>query len=117
MKDKRKTKRKYLLYYMRVFDIDSQSPLPLGNLVDITPKGAMLVSEKPLPVDVIFHLRLEVTDDVAEKPFIEFGAKSLWCKPDVDPHFYNTGFKILDLSSEDAKIVQRIVDVYGFRDN
>ena len=115
MKEKRKIKRRYMLYYMRVYDTESQQQI--GNLVDLTPKGAMLVSENPLTVDKIFHLRLELSEDVADKPFLEFSAKSLWCKPDVEPHFFNTGFKILSLASEDNQIVQRIVEVYGFRDN
>jgi hypothetical protein len=48
---------------------------------------------------------------------MEFTARSLWCRPDIEPHFYNTGFKILNLEPEDAQIVQRIVEIYGFRDN
>lgn len=115
MKEKRKIKRRYMLYYMRVYDTEAQQQI--GNLVDLTPKGAMVVSENPLTVDKIFHLKLELSEDVADKPFLEFSAKSLWCKPDVEPHFFNTGFKILTLASEDIQIVQRIVEVYGFRDN
>ncbi len=115
MKEKRKIKRRYLLYYMRVYDAESH--LQIGNLVDLTPKGAMVVSETPLAVDKAFKLRLELSEDVADKPFLEFTAKSLWCQQDVEPHFYNTGFKITGLDPDDIRIVLRIVDVYGFRDN
>lgn len=114
MKEKRKIKRRYLLYYMRVYDETRQQ---IGNLVDLTPKGAMLVSEHPLPIKTNFHLKLELSEDVADKPYLEFNARSLWCQPDIEPHFYNTGFRILDLSPEDVKIVNRIIEVYGFRDN
>lgn len=114
MKEKRKIKRRYLLYYMRVYDETRQQ---IGNLVDLTPKGAMLVSEHPLPIKTNYQLKLELSEDVADKPYLEFNARSLWCRPDVDPHFYNTGFRILDLSPEDVKIVNRIIEVYGFRDN
>ncbi len=115
MKEKRKIKRRYLLYYMRVYD--NASHQQIGNLVDLTPKGVMIVSEHPVPVNVTFHLKLELSEDIADKPYLEFNATSLWCQPDVEPHFYNTGFKIVKLGAEDAKIVQRIVEVYGFRDN
>ena len=77
----------------------------------------MVVSEQPLPEKKLFQLRLELSDDVADKPFMEFTARSLWCRPDIEPHFYNTGFKILSLEPEDAQIIQRIVEIYGFRDN
>ena len=115
MKEKRKIKRRYLLYYMRVYDAETR--LQIGNLVDLTPRGAMLVSEHPLPIKTNYRLKLELSEDVADKPYLEFNAKSLWTRPDIEPHFFNTGFKILDLAAEDVKIVNRIIEVYGFRDN
>jgi len=47
MKDKRKIDRRFLLYYMRVYDAGTQKQI--GNLVDITPRGIMVGSEHPLP--------------------------------------------------------------------
>lgn len=115
MKEKRKVKRRYLLYYMRVYDAETRQQI--GNLVDLTPEGAMLVSENPLPTKKTYNLKLELSEDVADKPFLDFTAKSLWCQPDIEPHFFNTGFKTIKISPEDVKIIQRIVEVYGFRDN
>ena len=46
MKDRRKTKRRYLLYYMRIYDTDTREQI--GNLVDITAKGMMIVNPRPL---------------------------------------------------------------------
>jgi len=115
MQEKRRIKRRYLLYYMRVYDDDSHQQI--GNLVDITPVGAMVVSETPIPVKLTYHLKLELSDDISDQPFLEFTARSLWCQADVEPHFYNTGFKIVKLDPDQVGIVERIVEVYGFRDN
>jgi hypothetical protein len=115
MKDKRKIKRRFLLYYMRIYDAATRQQI--GNLVDITPLGIMVVSEKPLPEGQTTRLRMELTNDVAEKPFMEFSAHSKWCEPDITPNMYNTGYEILDLPVEDAEIIQRIIDQFGFRDN
>ena len=115
MKDKRKIKRRYLLYYMRIFDAATQHQI--GNLVDITPRGIMIVSEQPRPEGETLRLRMELTDEVAEKPFMEFKALTRWCEPDIIPNLYNTGFEILDLTPDDAKIIQRIIMEFGFRDN
>jgi hypothetical protein len=115
MKDQRKTKRRFLLYYMRIYDATSRQQI--GNLVDITPRGFMIVSEHKLPEEQTFRLRMELTDEVAEKPFLEFSARSKWSKPDVTPSMYNTGFEILGLAPEDIKIVHRIIEEFGFRDN
>jgi hypothetical protein len=115
MKDKRRIKRRFLLYYMRIYDAISRQQI--GNLVDITPGGIMVVSDHPLPEGQTTRLRMELTNEVAEKPFMEFTAHSKWCQPDVVPNMYNTGYEILDLSPEDAAIIQNINKEFGFRDN
>lgn len=115
MQEKRKTKRRYLLYYMRIYDATTRQQI--GNLVDITPRGAMVVSEHPIPEGQTTRLSMELTDEVADKPFMEFSARSKWCRPDINLNMHNTGFEILELAPEDAKIVHRIVEEFGFRDN
>ena len=115
MKEQRKIKRRYLLYYMRIYDAVTHQQI--GNLVDITPKGFMIVGEHPVPDGQTFRLRMELTSEVAEKPFLEFSACSKWCKPDVTPSMYNSGFEILGLAHEDITIIQRIIEEFGFRDN
>ena len=115
MKDKRKSKRRYLLYYMRIYDTTTRQQI--GNLVDITEQGMMIVGEHPIPEGQISHLRMELSNEVSNKPNMEFSARSKWCKPDVTPNMYNTGFEILDLAPEDAEIIRRINKEFGFRDN
>lgn len=100
---------------MRVYD--SNSHQQIGNLVDITSKGIMGVSEHPLPKGETTRLRLESSNEVAEKPFMEFSAINKWCEQDIIPNTYNTGFEILDLTEEDAGIIGQIVQEFGFRDN
>ncbi len=115
MEEKRRTTRRYLLYYMRIYDVSTRQQI--GNLVDITPRGIMVVSDHEIEVGTVSRLKMELTAEVAEKPFMEFSVRSKWCKPDINPHMFNTGFEIMDLSPEDAKIILRIVDEFGFRDN
>jgi hypothetical protein len=115
MPDRRKIKRRYLIYYGRVFDETAQRLI--GNLVDITDHGFMLLSENPFPVNETHKFKLELTDDIARRPFLNFTAKSLWCEPDLDPNHYNTGFEMVQLEPRDAELIQTIVKKYGFRDN
>ena len=113
--DRRKIKRRYLMYYSRVFDAHTQ--ILLGHLVDLTPQGAMLISEKPITTDLNFRLKMELSSEIANKRFLEFESKSLWCRRDIDPSFYNTGFELINIADEDRAIIERIVNAYGFRDN
>jgi hypothetical protein len=115
MEDRRKIKRRFLLYYVRVYD--SKKSEQIGHLVDITPHGAMVIAENPLPVGQNFNLRIELTSEISDRQYMEIIARSIWCQPDIDPHFHNTGFEIVQIEPRDAAIIQRIVEEYGFRDN
>jgi hypothetical protein len=115
MENRRKVNRRYLLYFVRVYNADTHQQI--GNLVDITPQGAMIVGQDPIPVNLAMRIRVEITADVANIPFLEFPSRSIWCHPDLDPSLYDTGLEILELTPEDSKIIQKIIETFGFRDN
>lgn len=113
--ERRRIARKYMMYYTRVFKMPAGELV--GHLVDITPAGAMLISEKQIAVNQIFNLKLEISADISDQAFILFKAKSVWCDKDIDPRFYNTGFELLDVPKENLVIIDRIIETYGFREN
>jgi len=115
MDERRKIKRRHLLYYGRVYDETAQEFL--GYLVDITENGFMLLGEKSYPLDQVRRFKLEITDDVDTHPYINFTAKSIWCETDINPQNFNTGFEITQIKPTDREIIQRIVEKYSFRDN
>ena len=115
MIERRRTKRRYLLYYGRIYDETARKLL--GYLVDITENGLMLLSDEPFPVGETGRFKLEVTDDIGEHPFINFKAKSMWCEPDLDPSHFDTGFEIEEIKPSDKELISAIVAKYGFRDN
>lgn len=115
MKDRRKNKRRYLLYYTRVYDTAAHKQA--GNLVDITTQGIMVLSPEPFEVGKKYRLRIELSDDVSELPFMELDVLTRWSHPDIDPRLFSTGFEIFELAAGEEKIIQRIVGIYGFRDN
>jgi len=115
MVDRRSEIRKFLIYYTRVYD--TQSHLQVGNLVDITSMGAMLITPTLVPIGVDFDLKLELSEEVADIPYMEISAQSLWSHKDIDPTLFNSGFKFLDVSQENAAIIHNLVNIFGFRDN
>ncbi len=115
MDDRRKLPRKFLMFYTRVFNAATNKLA--GHLADVTPGGLMLIGERAVAAGQNFHLRLELPGDVAELPFIEFEARSLWCKPDVNPLYFTTGFEFVRIAPEAVAVIARIVEAYGFRDN
>ena len=115
MFDRRRIPRKYMMYYTRIFKMPGG--VLLGHLVDITQGGAMVISEDPIPTNQTYRIKMELSPDISESPYMIFNARSVWCKQDVDPRFYNTGFELLNVTEEHIQIIDSIVEVYGFRDN
>ena len=112
MDERRRLERKDFSYYMRLVDDDTQNIL--GHLVDISSGGFKLDSQKPIPVDKDFRLRMDLTGEVANKPFMVFVARSKWCEVDpLDPFVYNVGFQLINIAPSDLEIINRMTEKYG----
>jgi len=114
MEERRKYPRRYLNFFTRVFDLKSGELL--GYLGDITTAGAMVISELPIDPEVTFKLRMDLPEHQFGKDRLDMEARSLWCQPDINPQFFNTGFEFLKLEEEDIQVIERIVQQYGIRD-
>jgi len=112
MSERRQIERKDFSYYMRL--IDTQTEELVGHLVDVSTGGFKLDSPKPLPLEKDYRLHLDLTSEVASKPFMVFRARSKWCQSDpLDPFVYNVGFQITEITPSDMEIFNRIVEKYG----
>lgn len=107
MQERRKYKRSDLLYYSRVFDRNTGDVI--GHLGNITPYGMMIISEEPLKIEIMYDLRIELPEELVEKANIEVDAESLWCVPDINPNFYNTGFRLFNIGTEEIQIIEQLV--------
>ena len=115
IKERRKLKRRSVAYYMLVLDANTREML--GHLVDITPFGLMMDSQKSLPLEKDFRLRLDTTPDVANINYIKFTARTKWCLPDaVEPYLFDIGFSIIDIAQHDAEIIRQISEKYASRE-
>lgn len=110
----RQVERRHLVFYLRVFD--GMSTNVLGHVVDISSKGVMLISDNPISVDVSFRLRMRLPSRIANKEELIFDATSRWCKQDVNPDFYITGFQIYDVDEEITKYILCLIDELSFHD-
>jgi hypothetical protein len=110
--DKRKFKRAHLIYYLRVFNRDTGQLI--GHLVDITGEGMMLVSEAPIEVGEQLDLRMMLPTAIFNETQLDFKAESLWCSNDINPEFYDAGFRLLDIGDKNKALISRLIDEYGF---
>lgn len=114
MEERRRLHRRHILFYSRVFD--RKTGVFLGYLGNMNEGGLMIISEGPIAVDQIFLLRIDLPEDIYSKTVLNFEARSVWCRLDIDPNFYNTGFQLADITDEGKEIINQIVEDYGFRD-
>ncbi|MDY0038803.1 MAG: hypothetical protein RBS57_00710 [Desulforhabdus sp.] len=112
--DKRKLKRRHLIYYLRVFDRNSGELL--GHLVDVTQEGVKLISENPIPVMQRFQLRMLLPAEIFGRNELNFEAESLWSYFDINPQFHDTGFRLIDVDTRDMLTIARLINEFGFRD-
>jgi hypothetical protein len=112
--DRRKLKRRYLMFYSRIFDRKTGSLI--GYLSDITIEGMMIISEDPLQTGVVHKLRMDLPEDIFGRGHLDFEAYCIWSHQDVNPNFYIAGFKLEELKEEDKGIVEKIIESYGFRE-
>lgn len=110
----RRIERKYLVFYLRVFD--GMSSRILGNLVDISEHGLRLVGDGALEVNEEFRLRMLLPYDKDERKEIVFSATCRWCKKDSNPDFYLSGFQIHDLNAVNANLIKELIEDFGYGD-
>lgn len=110
---RRKLKRRHLIYYLRLFDRISEQLV--GHLVDITTKGIKVLSEEPLEVDKRYQFEMVLPEDMGNER-ITFDATSIHCEEDVNPDFYATGFRIDQIESSHAELINQLIEEFGFRD-
>ena len=112
MTDKRRLKRWHLIYYLRVFDCESERLL--GHLVDITTEGLMLISEKRIPTVREFNLRMEIPTEEGVNWNITMKAQSVWSDHDVNRSFFDTGFELVEPGEHTIDHIRQLIDELHF---
>ncbi len=113
MSEKRKLKRRHLIYYLSVYDRNTEELV--GQLVDITTEGIMLTSEKPMEPGVDLALKMNLPEEINGNNHITFDAKSLWCKKDVNPNFFAIGLEFIDISRREIRIIENLIYEFSFQ--
>ena len=114
MQDRRKLPRKDLMSYSQVFDL-GQGRL-IGYLGDLTLIGAMVIGDEPLAEGE----KLTISIQLPELPEISATRLTLpvWvvrCQQDLSPEYFNIGLEFEQVTDEQKKIVEAVLENYEFR--
>ena len=115
MNNQRKESRKRLVAFTPVYDLLHKTLI--GYIGDLTPQGVMVIGEKPVEINKQLTLGIEFPDDESKTHILKIviSARAAWCRQDETPKYFNIGFEFLDISLENAKIVDAILNRYQFR--
>jgi len=112
MAEKRTVPRKNFSFYMRILNDDSGEIL--GHMVEVSAIGLRLETVGSLPINKDYYMRLELTPDLGNLPYIVFIARSKWCKIDnIQPNLFHVGFELIEIMPEDKEIFLRIMAKFG----
>ena len=91
--------------------VDRQTGHTVGQLVNISEDGLMLLSSEPIPENSIFQLSLEFAANsasAADGP-VMIGVESLWSNSSSDQSQHWVGFYIIDISEQDLERIRKLI--------
>ncbi len=93
MDDQRSEHRTHLVYYLRVFDRNSRALF--GHVVDISPRGMLITSDKPMNASTRYRLALEDVSTIDHLATLDVEAECRWCQEDSPGGLYDAGFQLI----------------------
>lgn len=114
IRNQRKVDRRHLIYYLRVFNCSNDKLI--GNLVDISTRGIMLVSDTKIDINQRYQLKMILPESLEGSREVEFEAESRWCQNDANKDFFDTGFELIDPNNAFLEAVDKLIDDCLFKE-
>jgi hypothetical protein len=111
LSNKRLQPRWALLYYLPV--IDRLTGVEAGRLADISSQGMKLLSETFIWPGIDFQFRVVLPTEMFEADSLELDACSAWSKQQAHSKYFDTGFRLVNLSQTSQLIIQQLIANYG----
>ena len=109
MQENRVSPRKRVNEKIQIRDLNTGELI--GNLVNISAGGLMLLSEVPLSPNRLFQFSMAFPTPINGIPVVEFGAECLWVQDDTEtsgPCW--AGFQIIDISDLGTSLLEQLMN-------
>jgi hypothetical protein len=107
VKDMRRKERFDITDVVRV--IDKPSGRDIGQLVNISEEGIMILGSQAIPENSIMQLALVFDCESGSTPDINIGVESLWSNSSTEDSSHWIGFYIIDISEQDQKRIRNMI--------
>ncbi|CAH0993291.1 hypothetical protein SIN8267_03439 [Sinobacterium norvegicum] len=85
----------------------------IGEVVNITTDGLMLLCNKPVKSNSLYQLRLNLSRPVDDNELIDIGVDCLWCREAENMQSCWAGFQIIDIPEKSLAILQDLISSYS----
>lgn len=107
----RKLERRELSQTVAITDVINQRHM--GELINITREGLMLITDRAIETQSIFQLALQLPQRLEGSDQLLLGADCLWCRPAENLHRYWAGFQIIDASDMALAQIETLIRLYA----
>jgi len=107
MIEKRQSPRKIADEVLEVSD--QITGTQIGRVVNISAEGLMLLTQEPVITGSVYQLEMQIPGSDGETKQITFGAEAIWTTETNQPDSFWTGFRIIDISSEDVLSIDDLI--------
>jgi hypothetical protein len=111
MEQRRSCDRKQLNQTIEITDVINQCKL--GELVNLSIGGMMIMCDRELEINSIFQLSMALPAPINGVTELEVGVDCLWCRHVDNFNRFWAGFQIIDASEETLACIQELLNVYA----
>lgn len=111
--DQRIIERHELKYFLSVYN--RKTSKLVGYIVNISHEGMRLVSSIPLLTHSVFQFQIKLPKEIQGEKVINFDALSCWCRPDVSPDCFDTGFRLVNTPDELSVLIEELIGYFSFK--
>ena len=109
MEERRKSKRWYLIYPIRVCYAENDQFM--GFLENISRDGLMVKCGQSVTTNSLYQLKILCGQEIHQAGYYAFPAECKWWERDISTGFYEVGFLLEDLSARRIQIFDKIASV------
>jgi hypothetical protein len=115
MRNQRRIERHQLPSYLQVFNLNTGKPM--GSIGNLSLDGLLLISELRMLVGARFEMRIKVPGARGKPHHVDFAAVCQWCREDVTPGCFDSGFALVAPPAEFVEMVEALRYYFSFKPN
>ncbi len=111
-KERRSIQRHQLQDYLKIYNRNTMRVM--GSIGNISCNGLMLISSVPVLIGAVYNMRIILPDDDMGERYLDFDARCHWCKPDVGPEYFDSGYSIVNAGDDILDLVETLKNYFTF---